>query len=67
MPATAGGEAMAKEEQLNRLRQGVVEWNEWRAANRLTPVDLSLANLNHANLSGANLSNDEFCPNGLTI
>jgi uncharacterized protein YjbI with pentapeptide repeats len=48
---------MAKEEQLNRLRQGVVEWNEWRAANRLTPVDLSLANLNHANLSGANLSN----------
>jgi uncharacterized protein YjbI with pentapeptide repeats len=51
MPATAGGEAMANEEQVKRLKQGVREWNEWRNAN----PDAS-ANLRGAHLSGANLS-----------
>jgi uncharacterized protein YjbI with pentapeptide repeats len=41
MPATAGGEAMANEEQVKRLQQGVLEWNKWRNANRVTPVNLS--------------------------
>jgi uncharacterized protein YjbI with pentapeptide repeats len=54
--ATAGGEAMANEEQVKRLKQSVQEWNEWRDANRLTPIDLSGAILSRAILSGANLT-----------
>jgi len=41
---------MADEEQVKRLQQGVLEWNEWRDANRLTPVDLSGADLKGVNL-----------------
>jgi uncharacterized protein YjbI with pentapeptide repeats len=55
MPATAEGEAMANEEQVKRLKQGVLEWNKWRTANRLTPVDLSRAGLSGANLEYADL------------
>jgi hypothetical protein len=32
---------MANEEHVKRLKQGVREWNEWRVADRPTPVDLT--------------------------
>jgi hypothetical protein len=57
MPATAGGESMADEEQVKRLQQGVLEWNKWRNANREIPVDLSGADLSDADLRGAVLTN----------
>jgi hypothetical protein len=46
---------MANEEHVKRLKQGVREWNEWRVADRPTPVDLSLADLERANLIDADL------------
>jgi TIR domain/Pentapeptide repeats (8 copies) len=55
MPATAGGEAMADEEQVKRLNQGILEWNEWRQNNPTIRPDLSQANLSEADLSDANL------------
>jgi uncharacterized protein YjbI with pentapeptide repeats len=59
MPATAGGKAMANEEQVKRLQQGVLRWNKWREnSSHSDPigVDLRGANLRGANLRGANLS-----------
>ena len=50
---------MADEEHVNRLQQGVPEWNEWRTAKRpivnLSHAKLMSATLNDANLSGAHL------------
>lgn len=46
---------MANEEDLARLRQGVVVWNEWRARNIAAAVHLEDANLKGADLEGANL------------
>ncbi|MBD2054803.1 pentapeptide repeat-containing protein [Oculatella sp. FACHB-28] len=48
---------MAKQEQLDRLRQGVEEWNRWRKNNHLLEIDLIGANLIGTDLSGADLSN----------
>jgi Pentapeptide repeats (8 copies)/TIR domain len=60
MPATAGGEAMADEEQVKWLRQDVRGWNKWRTDNLsnlyLIPVDLSDADLLGADLRDAQLS-----------
>jgi uncharacterized protein YjbI with pentapeptide repeats len=57
---------MANEEHVKRLKQGVVEWNEWRRDNPTRRINLSLADLSSAilrsadltsaNLSSANLS-----------
>ncbi|MEX0268594.1 pentapeptide repeat-containing protein [Leptolyngbyaceae cyanobacterium UHCC 1019] len=57
---------MADKEQLERLKQGVEAWNQWRSDNPSIEVNLSNANLigaelwrvnlNGANLTGANLS-----------
>jgi hypothetical protein len=56
MPATAGGEAMANEEQIKRLlRQDVLEWNEWRTAKPEELLDLSKADLLGASLRSADL------------
>jgi hypothetical protein len=64
-----------KEENVDRLRNSVAEWNDWRRHNRpfldlrdadlhvvdMTGADLSNnANLSGANLTGANLSNAEL-------
>jgi uncharacterized protein YjbI with pentapeptide repeats len=50
---------MADEEQVERLKRSVLEWNEWRDAHRHGladfRVDLSGANLDGANLERANL------------
>jgi hypothetical protein len=43
---------MANQEQLEILKQGVEVWNEWRADNYNSAIDLSGANLSGANLSG---------------
>lgn len=47
---------MANQEHLDRLRQSVQEWNQWRKNNLLLRIDLSGANLTGANLHSANLS-----------
>jgi uncharacterized protein YjbI with pentapeptide repeats len=47
--------AMANEEHLKILRQGVAAWNEWREKNPELHPDLSSADLREANLSGAKL------------
>jgi len=54
-------QAMANEEQLAILRQGVEDWNTWRAYNAEAEIDLSGADLSRSNCSrgdftGANLS-----------
>jgi hypothetical protein len=46
---------MADPEHLKILKQGVTEWNQWRAKNRDVKPDLRGANLMSANLMGANL------------
>ena len=46
---------MANREQLDKLKQGVQAWNEWREENPDVEIDLSGANLFEAKLSGANL------------
>src|SRR5579871_6496788 len=43
--------AMANNEHVKRLREGVEKWNKWRAANANEVPDLSGANLSQANLS----------------
>lgn len=47
---------MANEEQLERLKQGVDAWNEWRRDNPTVEVNLSNANLIRAELWRANLN-----------
>ncbi len=46
---------MAKEEQLEILKQGVGAWNRWRKAESDTEIDLSNADLSDADLSGVDL------------
>lgn len=46
---------MADQEHLDRLKQGVLVWNIWRAEHPTISPDLSKANLFRANLSGVNL------------
>ncbi len=47
---------MANPEQLERLKQGVPEWNKWRTEHRGERIDLSGAKLSEADLSWADLS-----------
>ena len=52
---------MANREDLERLTQGMEQWNQWRAQHRthllnLSGVDLSGARLSEIDLSGADLS-----------
>lgn len=52
---------MANQEQVDRLKRSVKEWNEWRKKNSKAKVDLSgislvNAGLSNVDLSGANLS-----------
>ena len=46
----------ADQEQLERLKHSVKEWNEWRKKNPKVEINLSEANLFRADLIGANLS-----------
>ena len=46
---------MANNEDVERLRQGLEAWNDWRARDPERPVDLSGMNLSGAKLSGAGL------------
>ena len=46
---------MADEEQLELLRQGVADWNAWRALHPSRPIDLSWAELSEAKLTAAKL------------
>jgi hypothetical protein len=47
---------MADLDQVERLKDGLKEWNEWRDENPKIRIDLSKANLKEATLWGANLS-----------
>ncbi len=47
---------MANPEQLERLKQGVGDWNVWRKENPHERVDLSKANLSHTLLAFVDLS-----------
>ncbi|HVB22591.1 MAG TPA: pentapeptide repeat-containing protein [Ktedonobacteraceae bacterium] len=47
---------MANQEQVDRLLQGVKNWNTWRAEHPTDTLDLSNANLIGANLSDASLN-----------
>ena len=48
--------AMVNQEQVERLKQGVTGWNQWRQENADIRIDLSDANLRGANLSRAILT-----------
>jgi TIR domain-containing protein/pentapeptide repeat protein len=48
--------AMANEEHLARLKEGMLAWNQWRKGNREVIPDLSMANLTGARLTGVDLS-----------
>jgi hypothetical protein len=73
-------EKMAKQEQLDLLKRGVREWNQWRDTNPYMRPDLSYADLRAArlggaylhrvNLKGASLSNADLrgaCLNGANL
>jgi hypothetical protein len=45
--------AMANQEQLDILKQGVQVWNQWQAENLDVQIDLMYANLMYADLTGA--------------
>ena len=49
---------MANQEQVERLKRGVAEWNQWREQpeNRVVLIDLTEADLWQANLTGADLT-----------
>jgi uncharacterized protein YjbI with pentapeptide repeats len=47
---------MANQEQLEILKQGAEIWNQWRAANSNSRIDLSGSNIYRYDFSGANLS-----------
>jgi uncharacterized protein YjbI with pentapeptide repeats len=49
-------EAMANPEHLEKLKQGIEKWNEWRKANEGVEPDLSGADLHGTDLSNANFS-----------
>lgn len=51
---------MANQEQLEILKQGVEEWNEWRKLNPHVALNLSGANLRGAFLHEANLSDTDL-------
>jgi hypothetical protein len=54
--------AMADEEQLKILRQGVAAWNDWRKANpEVLRPDLRGANLRDTNLTAADLRGVDLC------
>jgi hypothetical protein len=55
MLGTERNKNMAKREQLDLLKRGVKEWNQWRDTNPYTRPDLSDADLRAARLSGAYL------------
>lgn len=48
---------MASFKQLELLRSGIENWNEWRRQNQGKSIDLSKANLANANLQGAAFTN----------
>jgi hypothetical protein len=50
------GEAMANQEQLEILKQGVEVWNKWRKEHSGVDIDLWRADLKGADLRGVNLS-----------
>jgi uncharacterized protein YjbI with pentapeptide repeats len=50
------GEAMANEEQLAILKQGVEVWNKWRKENPKVEIDLNEAPLSGANLRAVNFN-----------
>jgi len=47
---------MENQEHLDILKQGVLEWNNWRAENPESRPDLSAANLRGANMRAAHLN-----------
>lgn len=51
---------MAVQEQIERLKRSVEEWNQWRQEQPEIRPDLSFADLIRANLSTANLSETNF-------
>lgn len=57
---------MAKQEQIELLRQGIDVWNEWRTQYPDDQLDLSEADLNRSNLSGAFLTEAMFIKTNLT-
>lgn len=48
---------MANPEHIERLKQGVAEWNIWREENPWVRSDFSGAELHSANFSGASVTN----------
>ncbi len=52
---------MADLEQLERLKQGVEAWNEWRKGSPGVKVDLSESNLHEINLKKVNLAGANLC------
>jgi hypothetical protein len=49
-------EQLKRQEELERLKSSVKEWNQWREENPKVEIDISEANLIRANLNRANLS-----------
>ena len=57
----ADNQHVADQEQIQRLKTSVPEWNQWRSENLdiaidLISADLSGMNLQHAYLTGANMT-----------
>ena len=51
---------MMDEEQFQRLKAGVDDWNEWRLINARTPIDLRGSDLSRTDLVKANLSDADL-------
>jgi uncharacterized protein YjbI with pentapeptide repeats len=56
----AEGYAMANEEHLAQLKQGVIAWNRWRVEHPETTPDLRHTDLHEAQLQGMNFQETEF-------
>lgn len=56
---------MADKEQLDRLKNGVTAWNQWRTES-ITPIDLTDADLQAAELAGADLNRADLTNADLT-